>query len=101
MNKPLREAIEKIVRQGFGEPVLIMEDQIMQLIRTTLTKLEAEMPIEKTRSKDLDDIVKHELFQFDHNPSMQRLIAIGRINAHNNAVQQQQAAFKKVLEEMK
>lgn len=53
-----------------------------------IAKCLEHLPEKKSRSKDLADIEKHQLFQFDDNPRMRRLIAIGHINAHNELLDQ-------------
>lgn len=86
MNEPLRDILVKF-RGAQKEPTSIEswnnhEKCIMQLFRTTLTDLQAEMPTEIIVST----------------PS---LMGQQHILGFNQAVQQQQDAFKKVLEGMK
>lgn len=95
MNKPLREAITQLIGEATmcWEPIppgvfdsqraISISDQIMQLISATITDLQAKMPTKET----IDTIHKYDVNTFN--------------KGINQAVKQQQAVFKKVLEELK
>lgn len=86
-NEPLKEAITKKIYEAMQVSYLSeRHDAIKQLFINTLTDLRAEMPTESRIGKGYSTSLT-DRFDYDF--------------AFNQAVKQQQDAFKKVLEELK